>query len=129
MSLVRQEAPGRVKAARITLWRGCSCFFLGFGGLGDIRSDGRGLGQLGHDFPEPCARVLITLVMTLVALNLFGLFEVSLGGKAMNAAGALASHEGPAGAFMNGVLATVLATPARPFLSAALVLPLLSRRW
>ena len=39
----------------------------------------------------------------------------------MNAAGGLASQHGAAGAFFNGVLATVLATPCTaPFLGAAL---------
>ena len=57
----------------------------------------------------------------LVALNLFGVFEVNLGGRALDAAGGLASKHGSAGAFFNGVLATVLATPCTaPFLSIAL---------
>jgi thiol:disulfide interchange protein len=59
--------------------------------------------------------------VTLVALNLFGLFEVNLSGQVMDAAGTLASKHGAAGAFFNGVLATVLATPCTaPFLSIAL---------
>ncbi len=64
--------------------------------------------------------VLMTLVVTLVALNLFGLFEVNLGGSVMAAAGTLAAKEGTLGAFLNGVLATVLATPCTaPFLAPA----------
>jgi len=56
-----------------------------------------------------------------VALNLFGVFEVTLGGRAITAASGAASRHGGAGAFMNGVLATVLATPCTaPFLGAAL---------
>jgi thiol:disulfide interchange protein len=52
---------------------------------------------------------------------LFGVFEVTLGGRALDAAGQLASKHGAAGAFFNGVLATVLATPCTaPFLGAAL---------
>jgi thiol:disulfide interchange protein DsbD len=54
-------------------------------------------------------------------LNLFGLFEVNPGGRALNAAGLLASRQGTAGAFFNGVLATVLATPCTaPILGYAL---------
>src|SRR5262249_39490090 len=54
-------------------------------------------------------------------LNLFGLFEVTLSGRVMGTAGDLASKHGAAGAFFNGVLATVLATPCTaPFLSTAL---------
>jgi thiol:disulfide interchange protein DsbD len=56
-----------------------------------------------------------------VALNLFGIFEVTLGGAAMGAAGNLAAKEGSSGAFFNGVLATALATPCTaPYLAVAL---------
>jgi thiol:disulfide interchange protein DsbD len=72
-------------------------------------------------FSSPEFLVVLTVLVTLVALNLFGLFEVNLGGRAMGAAGTLAARHGPAGAFFNGVLATVLATPCTaPFLSIAL---------
>jgi thiol:disulfide interchange protein DsbD len=61
------------------------------------------------------------MLVTLVALNLFGVFEVTLGGRALDTAGELASKHGAAGAFFNGVLATMLATPCTaPFLGAAL---------
>ena len=75
----------------------------------------------GMQFGNPQFLVILTVLVTLVALNLFGLFEVNLGGSAMDAAGTLASKHGAAGAFFNGVLATVLATPCTaPFLSIAL---------
>jgi len=65
--------------------------------------------------------IALTVLVFLVALNLFGMFEVTLRGRTMDAAGALASKHGAAGAFFNGVLATVLATPCTaPFLSIAL---------
>ena len=61
------------------------------------------------------------MLVTLVALNLFGLFEVNPGGRVLGAAGALASRHGASGAFFNGILATVLATPCTaPFLGVAL---------
>lgn len=75
----------------------------------------------GMAFRNPSFRLAMTVLVTLVALNLFGVFEVVFGGRAMGAAGDLASREGSAGAFFNGVLATVLATPCTaPFLSVAL---------
>jgi thiol:disulfide interchange protein DsbD len=59
--------------------------------------------------------------VTLVALNLFGLFEINPGGRVLGAAGTLAGKQGSASAFFNGVLATILATPCTaPFLGAAL---------
>ena len=75
----------------------------------------------GMQFSSPVFVVCLTTLVTLVALNLFGVFEVNLGGRALDAAGVLASKHGMAGAFFNGVLATVLATPCTaPFLSIAL---------
>ena len=75
----------------------------------------------GMQFSSPVFVVCLTTLVTLVALNLFGVFEVAIGGRALDAAGGLASKHGAAGAFFNGVLATVLATPCTaPFLSIAL---------
>jgi thiol:disulfide interchange protein DsbD len=75
----------------------------------------------GMQFGSPIFIVCLTTLVTLVALNLFGVFEVSLSGRTMNAADRLASKHGTTGAFFNGVLATALATPCTaPFLSVAL---------
>jgi thiol:disulfide interchange protein len=70
---------------------------------------------------NPQFSVALTTLVLLVALNLFGLFEVTLSGSAMGAASGLAAKEGSSGAFFNGVFATVLATPCTaPFLAPAL---------
>ena len=75
----------------------------------------------GMQFGNPVFLVCLVTLVTLVALNLYGLFEVILGGRAMDSASALSSRQGRAGAFFNGVLATALATPCTaPFLSIAL---------
>jgi thiol:disulfide interchange protein DsbD len=75
----------------------------------------------GMQFGSPIFIVCLTTLVTLVALNLFGVFEVTLGGSALDAAGNLASRHGVSGAFFNGVLATTLATPCTaPFLAPAL---------
>jgi thiol:disulfide interchange protein len=75
----------------------------------------------GMQFGSPVFIVCLTTLVTLVALNLFGVFEVTLGGRALDAAGNLASKHGAAGAFFNGVLASILATPCTaPFLAPAL---------
>jgi thiol:disulfide interchange protein len=65
----------------------------------------------GDQMQNPVFTLALTVVVLLVALNLFGVFEVTLGGGALNAASNLAAKEGPAGAFFNGVLAVALATP------------------
>jgi thiol:disulfide interchange protein DsbD len=65
----------------------------------------------GMQFSNPYFLIVLTVLVTLVALNLFGVFEINLGGGALNAASSLAARHGTSGAFFNGVLATVLATP------------------
>src|SRR3954454_18326232 len=61
-------------------------------------------------------------VMVLVfALNLFGVFEITLPQRASRGAFALGEREGYAGSFFQGVFATVLATPCTaPFLGSAI---------
>jgi thiol:disulfide interchange protein len=85
-----------------------------------VKSAGHHAGW-GMQFGSPIFIVCLTTLVTLVALNLFGVFEVTFSGRALDAAGTLASKHGAAGAFFNGVLATILATPCTaPFLGAAL---------
>jgi thiol:disulfide interchange protein/DsbC/DsbD-like thiol-disulfide interchange protein len=75
-----------------------------------LRSAGHHVGW-GMQFGSPIFVVGLTTLVTLVALNLFGVFEIVPGGKVMDAAGDLASKHGATGAFFNGFLATTLATP------------------
>ena len=100
---------------------GVLCSFLVLAGVViGVQQAGK-LASWGMQFGNPTFVVAMTVLVTLVALNLFGVFEVFLGGGAMTAATQLASKEGNAGAFFNGVLATALATPCTaPFLGAAL---------
>lgn len=75
----------------------------------------------GMHMQNPQFTLLLTVLVTLVALNLFGVFEVNLSGRALDAAGTLASRPGLAGAFLTGMLTTVLATPCTaPLLAPAL---------
>ena len=85
-----------------------------------VKSAGHHAGW-GMQFGSPVFVVCLTTLVMLVALNLFGVFEVTLSGRALDTAGGLASKPGASGAFFNGVLATALATPCTaPFLSIAL---------
>ena len=75
----------------------------------------------GMQFQSPFFIVILCVLVTLVALNLFGVFEVTLSGGTLTAADKLARKHGNSGAFFNGVLATLLATPCTaPFLAPAL---------
>jgi thiol:disulfide interchange protein len=72
-------------------------------------------------FQEPWFLMLMTAIVILITLNFFGLFEIELGSSALNRIGNLASRQGAIGAFLNGVLATALATPCTaPFMATAL---------
>ena len=84
--------------------------------------------QIGWAFQLQDPRVItaLLLLMTAIALNLAGLFEVALPGG--GGGQALAGQAGAAGSFWTGALAAFVATPcAGPFmagaLGAALVLP------
>ncbi len=80
-----------------------------------------GAATWGMQFADPHYLLVLLVIMTLVTLNLFGVFEVMLGGSTMTAASELASRQGISGAFFNGILATALATPCTaPILAEAL---------
>lgn len=116
-----KEAPGRVRMLGLVYGVGVLCSFLALAALViGVRLGGNAAGW-GMQFQSPQFLVVMTLLVTLVALNLFGVFEVTPGTGVMNAASQLSSREGASGAFFNGVLATVLATPCTaPFLAPAL---------
>lgn len=115
------EAPGRVRQLGVIYGLGVLFSFAVLAGIViAVQSAGR-LASWGMQFGNPYFLTGMTVLVTLVALNLFGLFEVTLGGGTMDAASGLASKEGPGGAFFNGVLATILSTPcSAPFLAGAL---------
>ena len=78
------------------------------------------LASWGEQFQDPRFVVIMTVLMTLVGLNLFGLFEVILPGATLSKATELTAKGGVSGAFFNGVLAVVLgASCVAPVLAAA----------
>jgi thiol:disulfide interchange protein DsbD len=116
-----KDSPGRVRQLGLIYALGVLVSFLGLAALViGIKAAGHKAGW-GMQFSNPQFIIGFTVLVTLVALNLFGVFEVVLGGNVMGTAGELASRHGASGAFFNGVLATLLATPCTaPFLSIAL---------
>ncbi len=116
-----QQSPGRVRKLGLIYALGVLWSFLILAGLViGVQQAGRAA-SWGMQFQNPQFVIVMTTLVTLVALNLFGIFEVTLGGAAMGAAGNLAAKEGSSGAFFNGVLATALATPCTaPYLAVAL---------
>ena len=116
-----KSSPRNVRVLGLVYGLGVLVSFLALGAIVvGVKAAGHKAGW-GMQFGNPIFLVcLVTLVM-LVAMNLFGIFEVTLNGGAMNVASDLSTKSGLPGAFFNGVLATALATPCTaPFLSIAL---------
>src|ERR1035441_9150360 len=116
-----KSEPRRVRKLGLIYALGVLLSFLALAALViGVKAAGHHAGW-GKQFGSPVFIVCLTTLVTLVALNLFGVFEVALGGRALDTASELAAKHGAAGAFFNGVLATILATPCTaPFLGAAL---------
>ena len=116
-----QHEPRRVRALGLVYAAGVLVSFLALAAVViGVKAAGHRAGW-GMQFSSPVFVVVLTTLITLVALNLFGTFEVTLGGRTLSAAGQLAAKLGAPGAFFNGVLATALATPCTaPILATAL---------
>ena len=85
-----------------------------------LQAAGKKVG-LGFQFANPYFPIVMTILVALIALNLFGVFEVTLSSGALTTATNLASRHGTAGAFFNGFLTTVLAAScSAPFLGAGI---------
>jgi thiol:disulfide interchange protein len=127
LSFVKQsgEKPGRVRNLGLVYGVGVLVSFLLLAALAIGVQQAGGLANWGDLFRHPKVQLALTVLVTLIALNLFGLFEITLSSRATGAASDLASRQGFSGAFFNGVLATVLATPCTaPFLGVALAFAL-----
>lgn len=74
----------------------------------------------GFQFQYPGFVMAMVALVFALALSLFGVFEILLPGTSGDMGG-LGGREGLSGSFLNGVLATILATPCTaPFLGTAL---------
>jgi thiol:disulfide interchange protein len=87
-----------------------------------------GLKIAGHDitwggfqFTNPYFVLVLSVIVLVFALNLFGVFEISLPQSATRGLRGWTGAHGDAGSFFQGVFATILATPCTaPFLGTAL---------
>jgi thiol:disulfide interchange protein len=126
LSLARasgDEAGARREALAYTAGAVAICLALGAAVLA-LRAGGISAGWA-FQLQDPRVILLLLLLVTAIALNLAGLFEL----PSIGLGGGLASSGGVAGAFWTGALAAFVATPCTgPFmaaaLGAALVLPL-----
>ncbi len=73
----------------------------------------------GYQLQEPWVVLGLMLLMFVLALNMFGVFEI--GASATSVGGSLQSKQGLGGSFFSGILATIVATPcSAPFLGVAI---------
>lgn len=123
LSFVKQSGQSAAQARKLGLIyaAGILVSFLGLAALIIGVKSINHAASWGMLFQYPRVVLGMTVLIMLVALNLFGIFEVNLSGGAMQGAGNLAAKEGAPGAFFNGFLAVVLATPCTAaFLGPAL---------
>lgn len=121
-SFVKQsgEAPTRARRLSLIYALGILVSFLVLAGFVIAVQQAGQVASWGMQMQNKNFVLGMTILVTLVALNLFGVFEVTLSGGAMSAADSLAQKSGAPGAFFNGVLATALAIPCTaPALASA----------
>jgi thiol:disulfide interchange protein len=116
------ERAARIEAIAYT--GGVMLVCVALGGLLLALRAGGGAAGWAFQLQDPRVILALLLLVSAIALNLAGLFEL----PAFSGGGALAATGGPAGAFWTGALAAFVATPCTgPFmgaaLGAALVLP------
>lgn len=81
-------------------------------------------------FTNPYFVLFMSAVVLVFALNLFGVFEISLPQSANRSLLGWTARDGDAGSFFQGVFATVLATPCTaPFLGTALGFAFTQASW
>ena len=86
-----------------------------------LKAAGREVTWGGFQFTNPYFVLFLSVVVLVFALNLFGVFEISLPQPATRGLLSWTASEGEVGSFFQGVFATVLATPCTaPFLGTAL---------
>lgn len=122
MSFIEQadEEPARVRLLGLTFSAGIMSSFLALAAIVlGIRAAGQSVGW-GFQFQYPGFVILMSTIVLLLALSLFGLFYISFN-AGQDGLDKLASKEGFVGTFFKGVLATTLSTPCTaPFLGTAL---------
>lgn len=117
---MRSESPGQIKAHGFWYLIGILCCYLILALIIiGLRSSGQQLG-FGFQFTNPFFVIAMAVFTALIALNLFGVFEIIIGGNATQTAGKLSGKTGNIGAFWSGCFTTLLGTPCMaPGLAAA----------
>lgn len=116
------ESPRRIFRHGVAFSVGIFSWFIGLGILVILlKSGGSQVTWGAFQFQNSWFVVGLSALVFLFALNLFGVFEITLPGSAATSMDHAASRSGYAGSFFQGLFATLLATPCTaPFLGSAL---------
>ena len=118
------QATARREALAYTAGVIATCLALG-GLLLILRASGEMVGWA-FQLQDPKVILILLLLVTAIALNLAGLFQLPM----LTGGGKLAARGGSAGAFFTGALAAFIATPCTgPFMGAALGAALVLPAW
>lgn len=113
------DAPGKIFEHGLAFAAGIFAWFLGLAAVVILLKAGGAEVTWAFQFQNPWFNAAIGSVVFVFALNLFGVFEIILPGRASTAMASTSSGLG--GSFFQGVFATLLATPCTaPFLGTAL---------
>jgi thiol:disulfide interchange protein DsbD len=121
---IQQAGQSRRKIFRsgVAFVAGIFAWFIGLAlVLIGLKAAGRDVTWGGFQFTNAYFVLVLSVVVLVFALNLFGVFEFSLPQTATRGLLGWSAREGDLGSFFQGVFATVLATPcSAPFLGTAL---------
>src|SRR5882724_5730751 len=121
---IQQAGQSRQKILRsgIAFAAGIFAWFIGLALLLiSLKAAGHEITWGGFQFTNPYFVLSLSVIVLVFALNLFGVFEISLPQTATRGLLGWTGGQGEAGSFFQGVFATVLATPCTaPFLGTAL---------
>ena len=115
------QSRSRILRSGLAFVAGIFAWFIGLALLLiALKSAGREI-TWAFQFTNPWFVLAMSAVVLVFALNLFGVYEISLPQSANRGLLGWTAREGDAGSFFQGVFATVLATPCTaPFLGSAL---------
>jgi thiol:disulfide interchange protein len=123
-SFIQHAGQSRQKILRsgIAFAGGIFVWFIGLAlFLIALKAAGREITWGGFQFTNPYFVLALSVIVLVFALNLFGVFEISMPQTATRGVLGWTGAQGDVGSFFQGVFATVLATPCTaPFLGTAL---------
>lgn len=120
---VRQagDEPRKILLHGLAFVAGIFVWFLGLATVVAVIRASGGVATWAFQFQNPWFNLVIITIVFVFALNLFGVFEIVLPGRAGTMMDKASARSGLTGSFFQGVFATLLATPCTaPFLGTAL---------